>query len=164
MSKRVLHLPRALALASALITCGAALASATVDERPPKLGSEAGEAAQDARYAACHQADGQGLKGRFPPLAASSRLAEQPLSAAIETVLKGMAGPIEVDGERYDGVMPAMSHLPDAKIAAILTHVYSTAWNNPGHSVTAEQVAEVRAASGTRADRAQGEVHPGASR
>jgi nitrite reductase (NO-forming) / hydroxylamine reductase len=152
----------ALALALALAG-GTALASDIANERPPKLGSEAGQAAYLANCAACHQPDGKGLKGAFPPLAASSWLAEQPLSAAIETVVKGMTGPVEVNGERYDGVMPAMSHLSDADIAAILSHVYSAGFNNQARAVTAEQVAEVRAASGAPTDPAQGEPHPGTS-
>ncbi len=151
------------AIAIALALAGSsAFASDTTNERPPKLGSEAGQAAYLANCAACHQPDGKGLKGAFPPLAQSSWLAEQPLSTAIEIVLKGLTGPVTVNGDTYNSAMPAMSHLSDQDVAAILTHVY-TNFGNAARTVTAAQVAEVREATGTSKDPAQGEAHPSTS-
>ena len=46
------------------------------------------------------------MQGTFPPLAKSDYLMADK-SRAIETVLNGLTGPIEVNGQRYNGVMPA---------------------------------------------------------
>jgi nitrite reductase (NO-forming) / hydroxylamine reductase len=93
---------------------------------------------------ACHQREGEGLRGAFPPLAGADWLAEQPTEAAIAVVLNGISGPLTVNGETYNGMMPPAAHLSDAQIAAILGHVYRS-WGNDGRAVSAEQVAAVRA-------------------
>jgi nitrite reductase (NO-forming) len=90
----------------------------------------------------CHQPDGQGLPGTFPPLAKSDYLmADTP--RAIETVLNGHSGPLEVNGQSYQGVMPPMAHLKDEDIADVLTYVRN-AWGNEGGPVSAADVAGVR--------------------
>ncbi len=119
----------------------------------------AGEALYKTHCAACHQADGSGLKGAFPPLAASDYLLAD-RTRAIETVVQGRTGPITVNGHAYDAAMPGMGFLADAEIAAILTYVMN-AWGNDGGPITAEEVSVVRASAGL-ADRAEGERHPGA--
>ncbi len=94
--------------------------------------------------AACHQPDGRGLAGAFPPLAASDFLNADP-RRAIGIVLNGRSGPITVNGAAYNSVMPALA-LTDADVANVLTYVYSQ-WRNSGAVVTPEQVRAVRAAS-----------------
>ncbi|MFN3843463.1 MAG: cytochrome D1 domain-containing protein [Rehaibacterium terrae] len=150
-------------LASALLVllaAGTACGNDVVNERPPKLGAEAGKAAYLAHCAACHQPEGTGLKGAFPPLAGADRLNAMTTEQAIEVVLRGLSGPIQVNGDTYNGVMPAMSHLSDADVAAILSHVYGS-WGNDGRTVSAEQVAAVRQGIGAPTDPAQGQAHPG---
>ncbi|MEK7667914.1 MAG: copper-containing nitrite reductase [Gemmatimonadota bacterium] len=94
--------------------------------------------------AACHQANGQGIAGAFPPLARSDYLNADP-QRAIGIVLNGKSGPVTVNGTTYNGVMPAL-HLTDDDVANVLTYVYSQ-WGNRGVVVTPEQVRAVRAAS-----------------
>jgi nitrite reductase (NO-forming) len=77
--------------------------------------------------AACHQPDGKGVKGAFPPLAASDWL-NQDHKRAIGTVKNGLTGSIKVNGELYNGVMPALG-LSREDIANVLTYVYSE-WGN----------------------------------
>ena len=91
--------------------------------------------------AACHQAEGQGIAGAFPPLAASDFLNDDP-GRAIAAVLDGLQGPITVNGAPYDGVMPAV-RLSDQELADVLTYVYSQ-WGNSGIVVTPSQVAAAR--------------------
>ena len=91
----------------------------------------------------CHQAEGQGIPGTFPPLAKSDYLIADK-SRAIETVLNGLTGPIEVNGQRYNGVMPPMGHLKDDQIADILSYVRHS-WGNEGDAVSTADVAAVRA-------------------
>lgn len=108
---------------------------------------------------ACHQANGQGLAGAFPPLAGSDFLLADP-ERAIDIVVNGLNGPIRVNNVDYSGVMPAMSYLTDAEVAAILTHALNS-WGNDGGTIAAAQVTSFRDASGLGADRAAGESHPG---
>jgi nitrite reductase (NO-forming) len=77
--------------------------------------------------AACHQLDGKGVKGAFPPLAASDWL-NQDQKRAISAVKNGLSGNLKVNGEVYNGVMPALG-LSREDIANVLTYVYSE-WGN----------------------------------
>jgi len=106
----------------------------------------------------CHQANGQGLAGAFPPLAKSDfLLADRQRAVAI--TLQGMTGPITVNGQQYNAVMPNMAHVTDDNLADILTYVFNS-WGNDGGAVTAAEVADIRAGTGL-ADRAKGERHTG---
>jgi len=91
---------------------------------------------------ACHQADGKGLPGAFPPLAGSDFLEADP-QRAIGIVLHGLTGPVTVNGKEYNSVMPPMTQLSDTEIADVLSYVMS-AWGNDFGIVTAADVAAVR--------------------
>ena len=153
--------PITAALAGVLFSA-TACSQDTVNERPPKLDAERGQASYLAQCAACHQPTGQGLPGAFPPLAGSDWLKGKPADEVIAAVLAGVTGEITVNGGKYNSVMPAMSHLGDEDIAAILSFVL-TSWENGGEPVSAAQVAAVRAGKGVSSDPAQGESHPGTS-
>lgn len=87
--------------------------------------------------AACHQANGQGLPNAFPPLAGSDFLMKDK-KRAIRIVSEGYQGPIEVNGQKFDGVMPALG-LSNEDIANVLTFVRNS-WGNKGDLVTPEEV------------------------
>ena len=123
---------------------------------------EAGKQPYLDNCAACHQPDGKGLAGAFPPLAASDWLQGKTATEVAATVLEGLQGEIVVNGVTYDSLMPAQSHISDADIAAITTYVLNS-WGNPGGSISAAQVAAQRASLQVSTDPAQGEVHPGTS-
>jgi len=90
---------------------------------------------------ACHQGEGQGVAAAFPPLASSDFLnADKP--RAIAAVLFGLTGPVTVNGQPFNSVMPALG-MSDDDVANALTYVYSQ-WQNAGHDVTPEEVAAVR--------------------
>ena len=91
----------------------------------------------------CHQANGEGLSGVFPPLAKSDYLAKD-LKRAINTVLHGLSGKVTVNGKEYNSVMPPMNQLNDDAIANILTYVLNT-WGNPGGNISADEVKKARA-------------------
>lgn len=96
---------------------------------------------------ACHGPDGRGAsEGLFPPLAGSEWLAGEP-ERAIQVVLRGLQGPIEVRDRAYNLIMPPQGAvLDDTAIAAILSHVRRS-WGNEGEAVDAATVAAARAAS-----------------
>lgn len=91
---------------------------------------------------ACHQMNGQGIPGVFPPLAKSDYLTND-IDRSIRVLCEGLAGGITVNGRRYASVMPP-AILNDADVAAVLTYVLGS-WGNPGTVVTAEQVRTQRA-------------------
>ena len=92
---------------------------------------------------ACHQADGKGLPGAFPTLAKSDyMLADR--ERAIRVVLKGLTGPITVNGQTINSVMPPQEAvLTDTQIADVLTYVFN-AWGNQGDSFKADTVKGIR--------------------
>jgi nitrite reductase (NO-forming) len=91
--------------------------------------------------AACHQADGEGLANAFPPLAASDYLNEDK-NRSISVVVHGLDGPLTVNGEAFDGVMPAL-RLTDEDVANVLTFIYSQ-WENAGFVVLPAEVEAIR--------------------
>ncbi len=105
----------------------------------------AGQALFNGTCSTCHQANGAGLEGIFPPLAASDFLT-QPSAAAIGVVVNGLSGKVTVNGKDYTSVMPPMSQLNDDEVANILTFVYAN-WSNDGRVVTPAEVAAVRAST-----------------
>ncbi|MEX2542266.1 MAG: c-type cytochrome [Trueperaceae bacterium] len=93
---------------------------------------ELGEQTYVSSCQGCHQAEGQGMAGVFPPLAGNMpRLhnAEGGREYLIDVLLHGLSGQIEVNGETYNGSMPPWTSLSDEQIAAVLNHEL-TAWGN----------------------------------
>ena len=92
--------------------------------------------------ASCHQVDGKGVAGSFPPLAGSEIVKGDP-TRAIHIVKYGLTGPLQVASKSYDGMMPAWSpQLSDDAIAAALTYARAS-WGNGAAAVTAAQVGTV---------------------
>ncbi len=118
----------------------AAGAGATIEQR-----IEAGKALFQGTCSTCHQADGKGLEGVFPPLAPSDFLMADK-ARSIGIVVNGLSGPVTVNSKEYTSVMPPMSQLNDDEVANILSYVRS-AWGNAGDPVSAAEVAAVRAST-----------------
>jgi nitrite reductase (NO-forming) len=90
---------------------------------------------------ACHQGEGQGIAGAFPPLANSDYLNED-IDRAINIVLHGKTGEITVNGKKYNSVMTSQT-LTDEEIANVLTYVYNS-WGNNKSEVTPSRVAKAK--------------------
>ncbi len=90
----------------------------------------------------CHQLNGTGTPGVYPPLAKSDFLVAD-RERAIRIACEGLAGEITVNGAKFDGTMPPVI-LNDEQAADVLTFVMNT-WGNQGEPVTAQEVAKVRA-------------------
>lgn len=97
----------------------------------------------------CHQANGGGVTGQYPPLVGSewvTRDAETP----VRIVLYGLEGPIVVKGSSYNNKMPQFfDKLADDEIAAVVNHVRSS-WGNATDPVDASIVAAIRKNMGSR--------------
>ncbi len=105
---------------------------------------KAGGAIFNGTCSTCHQGNGAGLPGVFPPLAKSDFLAADP-KRAIGFVLHGLTGKVTVNGQEYNSVMPPMTQLNDDEIANIVTFVLNS-WGNPGGRISTDDVARARAA------------------
>ncbi len=102
----------------------------------------AGAALYNGTCSVCHQIDGEGLPGVFPPLAGSDYLVADPVRA-IGVVLNGLSGKLSVNGIEYDSLMPPMSQLNDDEIANILSYALNS-WGNSGPVISADEVRAVR--------------------
>jgi mono/diheme cytochrome c family protein len=93
---------------------------------------ELGARAFDANCGVCHQQNGLGVAGAFPPLAghvAESFAQKTGRDYLVRLVLFGLEGAIVVKGNTFDSAMPPWAQLGDDEIAAALDHVL-TAWGN----------------------------------
>lgn len=98
---------------------------------------------------ACHQVNGQGLPGAFPPLAESEWVAKDPALLA-RIILGGLQGPITVNGNEYNSIMaPLGAVLSDEQVAYVLSYIRQE-WGNTAGPVEPTVVAEARADMGTR--------------
>jgi nitrite reductase (NO-forming)/hydroxylamine reductase len=111
--------------------------------KPSPTQMEAGAKAFQSACQACHQADGKGLPGAFPPLAGSDYL-KADKHRAVKNVLQGLTGPVVVNGATFNSVMPPMTQLSDAEIADALTFAMNS-WGNAFGTVSVAEVAAVRA-------------------
>ena len=101
---------------------------------------------KDGYCATCHQEDGKGLNASgFPPLAGSKWVTGNE-DRLIKLTLKGLMGPIEVNGKKYPGQVPMTPFeglLKDDEIAAVLTYVRNS-FGNESSIISAEKVKKVR--------------------
>jgi len=103
---------------------------------------ERGEVIYEAICQTCHQADGKGLSGSFPPLAGSGDFYGSPTKQA-GIIVNGLSGQIVVQGVTYDGAMPGQGQLTDYDVAAVASFV-RTSWGNRDGLVKPEDVAAAR--------------------
>jgi len=89
----------------------------------------------------CHQPDGAGSPGIYPPLASSDYLLADKFRA-IRQVIKGSSNKITVNGTDYQGVMTPQA-LNDSDVAQVLNYIYHSFGNN-GFTVAASEVKSVR--------------------
>lgn len=71
--------------------------------------------------AGCHGANGLGIPGVFPPLAGNPRAQDE--AHVLKVIKEGMSGPLEVNGQSYNGVMPPMPQVAEADARAIAAFV-----------------------------------------
>jgi mono/diheme cytochrome c family protein len=89
----------------------------------------------------CHMANGKGVPSVYPPLAGSDYLlADQ--ERAIRQILYGAQGEMIVNGQIYNGLMPA-PNLSDQETADVLNYILNS-WGNQSEIVTAPEVAKQR--------------------
>lgn len=131
-----------LLLATAVIAALCACSSSKSSGATASSSAANGASIFTSNCASCHGANGRGVPGTFPPLAANPAVTGD-ATAVIHIVKYGLTGKIAAAGKSYDGMMPAWSpQLPDADIASVLTYVRS-AWGNKAGPITAAKVTAV---------------------
>ena len=88
----------------------------------------------------CHQADGKGLSGTFPPLVGQKDIMGDCVKHG-GIVVHGLTGEITVDGVKYTGAMPAQASLSDDEIAAVISYERNSWGNAFGHCLPADVAA-----------------------
>jgi cytochrome c oxidase cbb3-type subunit 2 len=128
-------------------TAGAAVGDPAVRPSNTAAASDSragnGQALYSIYCAACHQVNGEGVTGAFPPLKGSAVVNRADATKHIDIVLDGLQG-ARVSGVTYANPMPAFgTALSDADIAAIVDYERG-AWGNHGSPVSPAQVASER--------------------
>ncbi len=124
---------------------------AVVKERSIQEVMLAGKNSYQGICQACHQPNGLGLAGNFPPLAGSEWVLEDP-SIPIKIILHGLAGPIVVKGESYNAIMPGFKDaLSDQQIADIVTYIRNS-WGNNADAVDEGTVKAIREEFSSKGD------------
>lgn len=104
----------------------------------------------------CHQANGQGVPGVYPPLAGSEWVLGTP-EHVIRIVLYGLKGPVTVKGNTFGAAaMPVIGKVSgsgynwsDERIAAVLSYVRQE-WGNDAAPITPEEVTAIHTKEGDR--------------
>ena len=130
-------------LLAALSGGGGLLAADPAPLAPAPADMQAGRQVFKQICFSCHQTNGQGLAGVFPPLAKSDFLLADP-GRAVGIVLHGRQGPITVNGKKYNNVMPQL-HLSDRQVADVVTYILNS-WGNAGGAVNVADVARAHRA------------------
>src|SRR5256712_13620887 len=88
----------------------------------------------------CHQANGLGVTGQYPPLAVSEFVTGGSRRPGM-IVLKGLQGPVTVKGQKFGSAVmqPWDKTLTDQKVADVLTYERRDVGKNAS-AVTAEQI------------------------
>jgi len=91
----------------------------------------------------CHQANGAGLAGVFPPLKGNSVVLDEDATDHILAILDGVQDKV-IDGVAYASPMPGFaSVLSDDEVAAVVNHE-RTQWGNKAKVVDVEAVKKLR--------------------
>lgn len=91
----------------------------------------------------CHQTNGQGLPGAFPPLAKSPWVLGTP-ERIVKLILHGLNGELEILGQKYNGVMPSYKNqFNNQQIANVVTYIRNT-WGNKASEIDADFVIKIR--------------------
>ena len=90
----------------------------------------------------CHQATGKGSGSGFPPLDGSDWLKNK-RTESIHAVKYGQKGAIQVNGKKFNSMMPAMG-LSDEEVADVMNYIMNSWTNKQSKMVTAKEVALVK--------------------
>jgi len=127
------------------------LVNAAQPQDPGAVTRNRGKMVYESTCQLCHQPNGLGTPGQFPPLDGSEWV-NGPIDRLIRIPHNGLAGTIHIKGEVWNAAMPAMgAALNDQALSDLLTFIRSN-WSNKSGPVKVEDVTRVRKDIGARAD------------
>lgn len=109
-------------------------------DTPIEQSAKRGKEVYQQNCTLCHGEDGEGIGGVYPPLAKADYLKDPRKS--ILAIIKGIKGPLKVNGVDYDAEMEAIS-LNDQQVADVMNFLY-TNWGNKGRFIKPEEVRALR--------------------
>lgn len=114
-----------LLLVALLLLIGAATAAFAQQDAPAEDGTDRliadGRLVYEANCAGCHQSDGTGRSGAFPPLLNNPDVEDEDY---VRTVVRnGLEGEIEALGETYNSRMPNFSVLDEDQVTALIVYL-----------------------------------------
>jgi mono/diheme cytochrome c family protein len=92
---------------------------------------------------ACHQTDGSGVPGMYPPLIQSPIINTGNKQQIINILLNGLEGPIQVNGQTYNQQMPKQAFLTNEQLSLIINYV-SKSFKNQGPIIQPSEIESVR--------------------
>jgi len=92
---------------------------------------------------ACHQMEGEGVPGLFPPLQANANLQQRNPDTVLHFILAGTRSTPTATAPTPLSMPPFAWKLNDAQVAAVATYARNS-WGNAAPAVTAQQVADMR--------------------
>ena len=111
-----------------------------VKQSPFRMAMDSGKRVYALQCLACHQVDGLGVSNMNPPLTGKRVLGDK--NVLISIVIKGLATHEEIDGNKYQNVMPAHPDMKDVEIAYVLTYIR----NSFGNKAALVKVSDVKSA------------------
>jgi mono/diheme cytochrome c family protein len=139
----------ALALVAAVAGCAKssnttnAAASASAAAMKNSASASDGATVYLTDCSSCHQTNGQGVSGAFPPLAGNAAVTGNPV-AVIAIVKNGLEGRVTVNNAAYSGIMPSWKgQISDDQIAAVISYIRSS-WTNRAGGVSVAQVESIK--------------------
>jgi glucose/arabinose dehydrogenase len=113
-----------------------------IDDNLRKGQVTGGQKIYETYCASCHQQNGKGAEGRFPPLVDASWVRGDK-TKLINVILNGLEGNINVNGVGYNGIMPKHSFLTNEEAAGVLTYIRKN-FGNKDDEITAKEVEKQR--------------------
>lgn len=110
----------------------------TTTDTPVEMDLSAGKKVYVENCMVCHQENGEGVEGTFPPLAKSDYMLEDKLRA-VKQAIYGSKEPITVNGVEYPGNVMTVIDLTDDQVRDVVNYVLNS-WGNDGGTVTIEDV------------------------
>ena len=134
-----------------ITSLGVAVAAALLLSASPVQASPEGGAQYMQHCSSCHQPDGKGIPGFFPPLADNSRVTtNEPgkIQEYLRRVIFGYHGGLIVNNQMYSGRMPPIGYvgrINDSELLDLINY-QRTAWGGNARPITFSELSRARAA------------------